>query len=55
MVELLGLLYQETGYYDYVGSLPGGKQRQANLRALWNGPKQFEQTTLKGLFNFLRF
>lgn len=55
VVELLGLLYQETGYYDYVGSLPGGKQRQANLRALLERAKQFEQTTLKGLFNFLRF
>ncbi len=32
--ELIAFLYEETGYYDYVGALPGGGQRQANLDAL---------------------
>ncbi len=31
---LIAFLYEETGYYDYVGALPGGGQRQANLDAL---------------------
>ncbi|MDD2432911.1 MAG: helicase-exonuclease AddAB subunit AddA, partial [Clostridia bacterium] len=55
LVELIWLLYRETGYYDYVGALPEGKQRQANLRALLDRAKQFEDTTMKGLFKFLRF
>jgi len=55
LVELIWLLYRETGYYDYTGAMPGGKQRQANLRALLDRAKQFEDTTMKGLFKFLRF
>jgi ATP-dependent helicase/nuclease subunit A len=55
LVELIWLLYRETGYYDYAGAMPGGKQRQANLRALLDRAKQFEDTTMKGLFKFLRF
>lgn len=53
--DLLWLLYRETGYYTYVGALPGGKQRQANLRALQDRARQYEQTALRGLFKFLRF
>ncbi|MEW6426378.1 MAG: UvrD-helicase domain-containing protein, partial [Bacillota bacterium] len=29
-------IYRQTGYYDFVGGLPGGRERQANLRALFN-------------------
>ena len=54
-VGLIWLLFRETGYYDYVGAMPGGTQRQANLRALHDRAKQFENTTMKGLFKFLRF
>ena len=30
--EFIWFLYVETGYYGYVGALPAGEQRQANLR-----------------------
>lgn len=53
--DLIWRLYSETGYYDYAGALPGGKQRQANLRALYNRAAEYESTNLKGLFKFLRF
>lgn len=53
--DLIWRLFSETGYYDYVGALPGGKQRQANLRALYNRAGEYESTNLKGLFKFLRF
>lgn len=53
--ELIGQIYRETGYYLYVGTLPGGRQRQANLRALLDRAHQFETTAYKGLFRFLRF
>ena len=53
--ELIGQIYRDTGYYLYVGTLPGGRQRQANLRALLDRAHQFETTAYKGLFRFLRF
>src|SRR5699024_1714589 len=48
-------IYQETGYYDFVGGIPGGRQRQANLRALYDRAKSYESTSFRGLFRFLRF
>ncbi|GAB2703522.1 helicase-exonuclease AddAB subunit AddA [Paenibacillus thermoaerophilus] len=53
--ELIWRLYRETGYYDYCGALQGGAQRQANLRALYDRARQFESTSMRGLFRFLRF
>lgn len=54
--ELLSMLYRETGYYDFVGGLPGGAQRQANLRALVDRARAYEQSSrFRGLFRFLRF
>lgn len=55
LVELIWLIFRETGYYDYAGALPGGRQRQANLRSLQDRAKQYEETAMKGLFKFLRF
>ena len=53
--ELIWQLYRETRFFDFVGGLPGGKQRQANLRALYDRARQYEATSLRGLFRFLRF
>ncbi len=53
--KLLWLLYMETGYYGIVGALPAGEQRQANLRILFERARQFEETSYKGLFNFINF
>jgi len=55
LAELLWSIYRETGYYDFVGGLPGGVQRQANLRALHDRARQYEATSFRGLFRFLRF
>ena len=53
--ELIWQVYRDTQFYDFVGGLPGGKQRQANLRALYDRARQYEQTSFRGLFRFLRF
>ncbi|NCU16567.1 helicase-exonuclease AddAB subunit AddA [Pallidibacillus pasinlerensis] len=53
--DLIWQLYRDTKFYDYVGGLPGGKQRQANLRALYDRARQYESTSFRGLFRFLRF
>ncbi|WP_294156691.1 helicase-exonuclease AddAB subunit AddA [uncultured Selenomonas sp.] len=53
--ELVWLLYRETGYYDYVGGLPGGLLKQANLRLLASRAAAYEQTNFRGLTRFLQF
>ncbi|TJY43436.1 ATP-dependent helicase [Cohnella pontilimi] len=54
--ELLWSIYRETGYYDFVGGMPGGTQRQANLRALVDRARAYENSSrFRGLFRFLRF
>ncbi|NHM31712.1 helicase-exonuclease AddAB subunit AddA [Neobacillus terrae] len=53
--ELVWQLYRDTQFYDFAGGLPGGKQRQANLRALYDRARQYEETSFRGLFRFLRF
>ncbi|WP_186579093.1 helicase-exonuclease AddAB subunit AddA [Aquibacillus kalidii] len=53
--ELVWQIYRETGYYDFVGGIPGGRQRQANLRALYDRARAYESTSFRGLFRFLRF
>jgi len=55
LAQVLWTILQETGYYDYVGGLPGGDQRQANLRALIDRAAQFDSFGRHGLFRFLRF
>ena len=53
--EFIWYLYMDTAYYGYVGAMPNGKQRQANLKILFQRAKQFEKTSFKGLFNFINF
>ncbi|TYR79566.1 helicase-exonuclease AddAB subunit AddA [Priestia megaterium] len=52
---LVWQIYRDTGFFEFVGGLPGGKQRQANLRALYDRARQYESTSFRGLFRFLRF
>ncbi len=53
--EFIWHLFTETAYFDYVGAMPDGIERQGNLKILFQRAKQFEDTSLKGLFNFIRF
>src|SRR5699024_1902237 len=39
----------------FVSGIPGGRQRQANLRALYDRARGYEATSFRGLFRFLRF
>jgi len=55
MDEFIWQLLLETGYYHYVGAMPGGRQRQANLRILLDRANQYQATSLKGLFHFIKF
>lgn len=53
--ELVWKVVFDTGYYDYVGTMPAGKQRQANVDLLLSRAGSFENTSYSGLFNFLRY
>ncbi|MBA5849949.1 helicase-exonuclease AddAB subunit AddA [Clostridium sp. cel8] len=55
MDEFLWYLYMDTGYYGFVGAMPGGTQRQANLRMLFQKAEEYEKSSYKGLFNFINF
>ncbi|MFC2949960.1 helicase-exonuclease AddAB subunit AddA [Virgibacillus sediminis] len=55
LAELIWDIYRVTGYFDFVGGMPGGRQRQANLRALYDRARGYEATSFRGLFRFLRF
>lgn len=53
--QLIWKIYRDTGYYEFVGGTPGGKQRQANLRALYDRARTYESHSYRGLYRFLRF
>lgn len=53
--ELLWQLMWQTGYYTYCGGLPGGEQRQANLRALVDKARAFQEINFSGIYGFLTY
>ena len=52
--DLIWKIYNDRFYYDYVGALPNGPARQANLYALALRSDQFEKSNFKGLSRFIR-
>ena len=55
LAELIWKIYTDTGFYNYVGLMPNGLLRQANLKMLFERAKEYEKTSFKGLFNFIMF
>ena len=53
VTALLAALLDETGYYERMGALPAGGQRQRNLDALLARAEAFEQTGARGVSRFL--
>ncbi|HEX2924958.1 MAG TPA: helicase-exonuclease AddAB subunit AddA [Ruminiclostridium sp.] len=53
--KLIWQLYDETGYFSIVGAMQDGERKQANLKILFERALQFENTSYKGLFNFISF
>ena len=54
LYDLIWKIYSDRFYYDYVGALPNGQARQANLYALALRADQFEKSNYKGLSRFIR-
>ena len=53
--ELIWLLYNETGYYNYISLMPNGNIRTKNLDALLEKAEKYDSTSYRGLFNFITF
>ncbi|NCB92637.1 MAG: helicase-exonuclease AddAB subunit AddA [Clostridia bacterium] len=53
--ELIQLILQMTDYDTYAAAMPGGIQRKANLEMLVEKAMEFESTSYRGLFNFIRY
>jgi ATP-dependent helicase/nuclease subunit A len=53
--HLIWKLAYDTGFYDYIGSMPAGTIRQDNVSMLVEKARQYEKTSYKGLFHFLRY
>lgn len=53
--ELLRQFYTKSGYYDTVSVMPGGERRRGNLEMLMIQAKQYETTSYRGLYDFLRY
>lgn len=53
--ELILFVLKETGYGNYARALPGGEQRYANLSMLVEKAMDYEKTSYRGLFNFVRY
>lgn len=55
IASLIWTLYEETGFYDFMGALEGGEEAQANLKLLYERAKRYEASGFKGIFNFIRY
>lgn len=53
--ELILAILSETGYGQYVRAMPAGEQRAANIRMLVEKARDYEKTSYRGLFNFIRY
>lgn len=53
--ELILHILRITGYGNYIKAIPGGAQRSANIRMLVEKAMDYEKTSYRGLFNFVRY
>ena len=55
VADLLWDIYETLDYVNYVGAMPNGLVRRANVMTLYERAKGFESSGFRGLFRFLRF
>ncbi|RKM58033.1 helicase-exonuclease AddAB subunit AddA [Butyrivibrio sp. X503] len=53
--ELLQYIIDVTGFELTVSAMPAGNQRRANIEQLLSRAENFEKTSFKGLFHFVRY
>ena len=55
VAPLIRRIYEDTGYAFYVGGLPEGDVRRANLEALYRRAAEFDDSAGGGLTRFVRY
>ncbi|MDR0468657.1 MAG: UvrD-helicase domain-containing protein, partial [Peptococcaceae bacterium] len=55
IADVLARFYEETGFLTMSAAMPGGIQRRANLLALIQRAREFEETNLQGMYQFIKF
>ncbi len=53
--ELLQYIVDKTGFDSYITAMPAGEKRRANLELLLTNAANFEKTSFRGLFHFVRY
>lgn len=53
--DLIWSAFEKTGYYQYVKGMPNGARRQANLDMLMQKAAKYEDSSYRGLFQFIRY
>ena len=53
--QLILSVFEETHYDDYISAMPFGQRRHANLELFIEKAVEYERTSYKGLFNFVRY
>ena len=53
--QLIEMILKETGYDVCASAMPGGEQRKANLQMMIEKAMEYEETSYRGLFNFIRY
>ncbi len=52
---LLEEIFEETSFLGFVTTIPGGLQRRANLQLLLYRAGEYEKSSYKGLYHFVRY
>ena len=55
VAKLIWTIYEESGFYDFMGAFEGNEEAQKNLRLLYQRAQSFEQGGSRGLFNFVNY
>jgi len=53
--QLLWMIFDETGYADMAAAMPGGARKRGNLDMLVQKAIEYEATSYRGLFHFVRY
>lgn len=53
--KILRQIFDETAYLIKMSALPGGEQRKRNILMLLEKAENYEKSSMKGLFSFIRY
>lgn len=55
VAKLIWTVYEESGFYDFVGATDGSEESQRNLRLVYEKALAFEKNASRGLFDFVNY